>query len=386
MSSRRRHQRHSHMTPGKILIRFQCVCRHWRDLFKTPSFIADHLHYSNHRNPYLLFQRGHLDYPSDLYSLDSEMQLRKFQNPPFLDHFKRGKILASSNGLLCVETNEPLESPHSLLVWNPAIKEVRLVPKTNLYGDCYHYSVGFGFCPSINDYKIVITYYVINFNANDYVVDMFKVYSLRSRSWKDLKYRFNACCISYSGTFNGVMFWVGLKKVGEDDGVYRREDYESLCFSFDLAMEVWTVIPVPEERPCSLCERFTVYEEKLAFLSCPIDCQPSVLHLWVMEEGVGASGKTWNWIKKYTSNPYPGLLRFTAMWRNEIFCRILGLESTAVLFNPTTKKIKKLNISKCNDEYRIFNYVESLVSIGGTKSFTKFPKHRGSSSGVRTMT
>ncbi|KAK4271135.1 hypothetical protein QN277_019872 [Acacia crassicarpa] len=353
--------------PVKALNRFQCVCRHWRDLFKDPSFIADHFHHSNRQNPYILFQRGHShDNHLDLYSLGSDMQERRFQNPPLIEHLNHGKIVGSSNGLLCVQPNRLRYSRHSLLLWNPAIKEVKLVPETDFRLDFYPYgihSIGFGFCPSLNDYKIVVAFFKNHF-------EMFKVYSLRSNSWKEVEYRLDACDvyyrvthIFYRVTVNGVMFWWG--DIRKDHGKH----IEIVIFSFDLATEVWTVIPMPEQHSSTFSKSLMVYEGKLAFVICTKDFEHSAIHLWVREEGVGASGETWNWTKKFTSNPYPssGLFPET-MWGNEIFCRIWDGESTnTVLFNPTTEKFKDHNISKCNNMHQIFNYVESLVSVEGTK-------------------
>ncbi|KAK4271144.1 hypothetical protein QN277_019881 [Acacia crassicarpa] len=362
--------------PVNSLIRFQCVCRLWRDLSKDPSFIADHLHHSNRQNPYILFQGVcSYDNPSDLYSLGSDMQVWRFQNPPLIEHFNHVKIVGSSNGLLCVQTNSLRCSSHSLLLWNPAIKEVKLVPETDFRLESHGCStIGFGFCPSLKDYKIVITYV-----KNDFF-GTFKVYSLRSNSWKEVKYRLVACPIYYRVTVNGVMYWWADKIIREDDG----EDFEVVIFSFDLATEVWTVIPMPEQSSSTVYENLMVYEGKLAFVSCTEDFElrNSAIHLWVREEGVSASGETWNWTKKFTSNPYPsnGLFPET-MLGNEILCRIWDSESTdTVLFNPTTEEFKKLNISKCDDKHKIFNYIESLVSAGGTKSLTKFLKRQGSSS------
>ncbi|KAI9087204.1 hypothetical protein K1719_030839 [Acacia pycnantha] len=213
--------------PVKSLIRFQCVCRHWSDLFKDPSFIADHLHHSNRQNPYILFQRGYShDDQSDLYSLGSDMQVWRFQNPPLIEHLNH-------------------------------------------------------------------------------------------------------------------------------------------------ATEVWTVIPLPEQQSITVFQNLMVYEGKLALVFCAGYFERSAIHLWVREEGVGASGGTWNWTNKFTSNPYrsSGLFPKT-LWGNEIFCRIWDTSTNTVLFNPTTGKFKKVNISKCDDNHQIFNYVESLVSIGRTKSFT----------------
>ncbi|KAK4259390.1 hypothetical protein QN277_005728 [Acacia crassicarpa] len=339
--------------PVKSLMRFQCVCRQWRILFKTPSFIANHLDHSNHQNPCLLLQRYGIDNPSNLYCLDSEMQVRELQNPP-----KQGKIVGSSNGLLCVEINKHDAPPHFLLVWNPTIREVRLVPETNISKDYGHHLVGFGFCPIINDYKIVITYFSGVYSDLSAV----KVYSLSLGAWKEVEFRLNDTVglSSSSVTVNGVMFWLMSKRFGEDPD----DEDENLIVSFDLSVEVFTVIPIPELEPIEL----TVYEEKLAIFSWNRSSEHPGTDMWVMEEGVGASGERWGWTKKYTCSPDPFFLNPRTILRNEIVCCPLWEdESTVVFLNPTSEKMKKFAISKCDYGYCIFNYAESLIP-----AFTNF--------------
>ncbi|KAI9096867.1 hypothetical protein K1719_025850 [Acacia pycnantha] len=349
--------------PVKSLMRLQCVCRGWRILFKTQSFIADHLDHSNHQNPCLLMKDLDIeDDPSNIYCLDSDMQVWEFQNPPLLHYLKQGKILGSSNGLLCVQFNKPDGSPHFLLVWNPAIREVRLVPKTNIRKDYWNHLIGFGFSPIINDYKIVIAYFPV-----DPDVCIVKVYSLSSGSWKkEEKFRLNGTrvVLSQGVTVNGVMFWWGYKTVGKDDDDMR------LIVSFDLTVEVFTLIPTPQLHPLS---GFTAFEEKLAIFSWIKDPKHSVIDLWVTEEGVGASGEKWSWTKKYSIDPFPCLLSSMTIWRNEIVCFPLRQGESAVVFlNLTTKKTWKFAIGKLGYKEWIFNYTESLVPVGGMKSSTIF--------------
>ncbi|XP_054789767.1 putative F-box protein At3g16820 [Prosopis cineraria] len=278
--------------PVKSLMRFQCVCKHWRNLFKSPSFIVDHLHHSTLQNPYLLSQLHGWDAPSNLYLLDSDMQVREFQDPPLLDYVKRG-------------------------------------------------------------------------------------------TWKDVKVTLDGSVrLSSQGvTVNGVMFWFVSNLVGLDT----YDDDEKRIASFDLATEVLTVIPVPEQRSTSW---LTVYEEKLAMVSHSVigNREHCVIDLWVMEEGIGASGERWSWTKKYTSSPYPRLLYPVIIWRNEIVCKVSrprgntedGVEvvendePTTVLFNLTTKKCKVFAISKFDYHHLVIDYAESLVPVGGMKSLANF--------------
>ncbi|KAI9127148.1 hypothetical protein K1719_001707 [Acacia pycnantha] len=142
------------------------------------------------------------------------------------------------------------------------------------------------------------------------------------------------------------------------------DEDENLIVSFDLAVEVFTVIPLPELQPIKL----TVYQEKLAIFSSNRNSKHPAIDMWVMEEGVGASGERWGWTKKYTSSPNPCFLNPRTIWRNEIVCCPYGEdESTAIFLNLTTEKVKKFAISKCDNEHFIFNYAESLIPVGGMK-------------------
>ncbi|KAI9127130.1 hypothetical protein K1719_001689 [Acacia pycnantha] len=118
--------------PVKSLMQFQCVSKHWKNLFKNPSFITDDLRHSGHHNPYFLFfhtfYQGR-DNPVQLNLLDCEMQVRDLQRAPPFDSLRVGlvNIIGSNNGLLCVtiRKNELTRSPSSVLLWNPATRDLR---------------------------------------------------------------------------------------------------------------------------------------------------------------------------------------------------------------------------------------------------------------------
>ncbi|KAI9096827.1 hypothetical protein K1719_025810 [Acacia pycnantha] len=191
---------------------------------------------------------------------------------------------------------------------------------------------------------------------------------LKQGSWKkEEKFRLNGTrgVPSRGVTVNGVMFWWGCKTVGKDD------DDKRLIVSFDLAVEVFTLIPTPQLH---LLSSYTVYEEKFVIFSWIEDPTHSIVDLWVlMKEGVGASGEIWSWTKKYSIAPFPCFLTPMTIWRNEIVCFPLGQGESAVVFlNLTTKKTWKFTIGKLGYKEWIFNYAESLVPVGGMKSSTIF--------------
>ncbi|XP_028768322.1 F-box/kelch-repeat protein At3g23880-like [Neltuma alba] len=347
--------------PVKSLMRFQCVCKEWKKLFKTPTFIAEHLHHSPKHNS-LLFDCT--IYGSSLSLLNHKMQVLEFQKPPFIDTPTMGsyRIICSCNGLLCVE----LIKSETLFLWNPGIREVRQVPKALKLLENKYCCVGFGFTSIVNDYKIVklfISWY-------DDLVHRAEVYSLSTGSWKEVDVGNLEGVIDITGsgfTCKGSIFWFGLKEDGE------KGSDRNLIVSFDIAMDDFTLIRMPTLSPkSSYCNSLTLHDNKLAMLSTRFngDTRSCSTDLWVME---GSS-----WTKICIINPYPSSLHPVAIRRNEIICtthdRFEGFSKIELVDNL---KIKTIVCNLTNKEFKIFairrycyghdflisNYVESLVPV-----------------------
>ncbi|XP_054778140.1 putative F-box protein At3g10240 [Prosopis cineraria] len=325
-----------------------------------PYFIADHLHHSSHHKPSLLIQWHCLMINSDfcLVKLDRYMQElivyeSEVQNAPLIDSFMPVHIVGSSNGLLC------LEFSNSILFWNPATTETRLDLDS---------------VPVANDYKVVIIYVIQEDDV--YRVNRVQVYSVSTKSWKKVEFgNLEGLCVSSeSVAANGAVFWYGFN--GDED------EFELDCYrlivSFDIANEVFTLMPVPD-LDYGEPQKLTVYENNLAML-CNIrpeeseDYEYDCIDLWVMEEATSKTGERWSWANKYTSSPFRGLIRLEpmAIWRNEIVCEARlkfnnKNDETKVdlcLLNVTTSELEWFDINKYSTFYRMLNHVESLVSIG----------------------
>ncbi|XP_028755882.1 putative F-box protein At3g22650 [Neltuma alba] len=289
--------------PVKYLLQFQCVCKQWKNLIKDRSFIAEHLHHSTRHNHSLLFQRsgGDKGVPVDLCSLDCEKQFDEVQNIPF-DSSVRVRIVGSSNGLLCVERSS--YRVHSLFLWNPAIRKIKQV-HSNVYdfeGSIY---VGYGFSPIVKDYKILRAYFTEDEYEDEVEVNREEVYSLSTERWRKIKFG-NLKGVNLNSeavTANGAVFWLG-SKLGEE---------EDLVVSFDMAMETFTLIPMPalDRSHKYTGHKLTVYENKIAVISHFIEpvsftTDSWLIDLWVMEEGIGAPQKRWSWTKKYSLINFTG--------------------------------------------------------------------------------
>ena len=111
---------------------------------------------------------------------------------------------------------------------------------------------GFGFSPILNDYKIVRVYF-------SYLVVRAEVFSLSDGSWKEIDVgSLERVRIYFEAVaFNGAIFWSGAVLEDEED-----VDGVSVMVSFDLAKEVFTLIPLPPLPNiinCIPCSDVTIY-------------------------------------------------------------------------------------------------------------------------------
>ncbi|KAI9110627.1 hypothetical protein K1719_018493 [Acacia pycnantha] len=294
------------------------------------------------------------------------MQVLEYHTPP--SFVRSCTIIGSSNGLLCLlyESSFILSS---FILWNPATREVLQVPKApNLNRNGIFY-VGFGFSPIVNDYKIVRLSLSRLYGDRVYLV---QVFSVSTRSWKEVeggKLKGRLTFVTRGFTLDGAIFWLGTGFKPMDGG------HKRYLISFDIATESFTLIPIPRSAHVTFESRLTTYENKLAMLSKTgveynsgfESTESFYISLWVMGKCIDTSGERWIWTKIYTSNPFPDmkLSRPVTIWRNEIV--IVGVtegKTVLVLCNLHTNEVKMLAMGKYPLATVIWNYVESLVSVG----------------------
>ncbi|KAK4259407.1 hypothetical protein QN277_005744 [Acacia crassicarpa] len=361
--------------PVKSLIRFRCVCKDWKNLLKTLPFITEHLHHSMNENPLLLLQWDRKLDPLHFHILNHKMQLLEVQPPlPLMDSSLRTEIVGCSNGLLCVKYLTGLNSPPSLSVWNPATREILQVPSPIKFENKF-VALGFGFSPIDNDYKILVSD-----ERTGRLGNTLEVYSLSTGSWKEIKVGdFGGLTIfDFPTTVNGTMFWIGYCKVmNVDENCFFVSD--RVVVSFDMVMEVFTLIPLPCDDDDLRKSFLSVYENKLAML-CDTENENYKSYrtdLWVMEEGALSSGERWNWSKKYSiSNP--SSIHPRGIWLDKIVYLSNGLptydepesetnhRTIDVLYtlNLSTHEWVDFNCRKRGSQFRLtFDYAESLMPI-----------------------
>ena len=176
-------------------------------------------------------------------------------------------------------------------------------------------------------------------------------------------------------TGNGVIFWLGTK-IMKDRHIF-------VIISFDLVTEVFTVIPYPAFPSHS--NRLAVYDDKLAiiFYDETRNSLDFCLHFGVMEEGaIDSSKERWSSSEMYIVKSDCKLYFWAwTIWRNQLVTAHLGRsmshcfrcekikDSTKRLYliDVITHEYKRFDIPEFRHghEVSVFNYVESLVPIGG---------------------
>ncbi|CAH9094757.1 unnamed protein product [Cuscuta epithymum] len=348
--------------PVKSLIRFQSVCNLWKNLIKSPSFIASHLDHSGREYPSFISRCGHTVSGISFHSfLDRDMQLRRVQNHTLFYSIKYPRIVGSCNGLLCVQDKTPGSFMSPLYLCNPAISEVIQVPRSRPSMDlCYLSSVGFAFSPTINDYKIVIPYV----KQSDMEFG-FEAYSVTTNSWKNIGMgSFKGIRHCTDGiTLNGSMFWIASQR-----GLAIHEREYNVILSLDLAMDELRLILLPPSSSKDI-PILTVYENRLAAFQTSLTINPRncLIELWVIEEGIGSS-----WSKILSCGPYPHIVAPLTIWRNQIVYDVFpeysveGYDDDAAgsfMFDPTSNEVKVLCSGRHGTLGAVFPYVESLVPI-----------------------
>lgn len=139
--------------PVKTLLRCQCVCKSWKQLIASKSFILDHLTVQRRR---IILQndtlRTYLLDPQTLPLFDTLADPIAVERA---DRSRFGFTLSSVNGVNCVYNNANI-----LLLFNPSIRKLLRIPIPELSifhssDDDFRYC-GFWIDPCNNEFKVAI--------------------------------------------------------------------------------------------------------------------------------------------------------------------------------------------------------------------------------------
>ncbi|XP_076955836.1 putative F-box/LRR-repeat/kelch-repeat protein At1g11620 [Bidens hawaiensis] len=182
----------------KDLKRYMCVCKSWFSLITSPRFVRRHMNHSCNKDHYT---NGF-----------GQRRVTLFKS---LDYFYRPRLVGSSNGLVCIE------SECKLMLCNPLTREVRQLPSPPIFGltSCW----GFGYDSSVDDYKVIIGTWN-GLHKRDFIL-----LSLKSNKWRfagEAKFKWfddpaGVLC-------NGALHWM----ISNDDG-----NTKTSIISYDLSRE-----------------------------------------------------------------------------------------------------------------------------------------------------
>ncbi|XP_026394209.1 putative F-box protein At1g46984 [Papaver somniferum] len=227
--------------PTESVLECKLVCQTWRSLIDRPSFPQKHLTHLNHpcksKLSYIylnMWNHGnkHLysfNYTDDwirpkekpidnnLYYFEyDENWIQNEEKPidrmtmfclnPMFDSFI---VLGSFNGVVCIHECRNDQPDGIACIFNPITQEYCFLPDKNHW--CLYLSVGFGYLPSTDEYKIVSIY---GCDLNFVLVEVYTVGS--GNGWRFIG-KFNFSLYSRFGEVgvfaNGALYWRDRGKI-----------------------------------------------------------------------------------------------------------------------------------------------------------------------------
>ncbi|KAG2695684.1 hypothetical protein I3760_07G024000 [Carya illinoinensis] len=369
--------------PVISLSRFKCVCKSWYAFISDQTFIYKHLLHAQspsnrNKNALLLVKRrdkittklvvSTLSYETLQVSLAQVPLPSSYSG--IIDERARMYIVGSCNGLVCLHDSS---SWNNTLLWNPATKETKVVPISNMPLLCADYDVvslngiGFGFDAKTHDYKIISHFHL--YEPDPYLEQYSpiityhsEVYSLRADSWRQID---SVNCHIWDSTRgmrtnqNGIGSWWAS---GDNDANWVG------ILSFDITKEVFLATPLPDISdigyPFHKYQQYFLLNELVAFAISwkAIGEEGSRMwwDIWLLNE----YGVTESWTKLFRVGPLTGVIRPLEYWMNDIIFWEKDDEQLA-LYDPSTKEMTNLQIEGESLSFQVITYMESLVSISG---------------------
>uniref|UniRef100_A0A0D3E846 F-box domain-containing protein n=1 Tax=Brassica oleracea var. oleracea TaxID=109376 RepID=A0A0D3E846_BRAOL len=219
--------------PVKDLMRFRCVCKSWRSLFKEERFCRQHMTraptriVSFHFEDTLLLGRFSESAKPEMMILE-EVSVNVGDDSSLLNDTT--VVLGHCHGLFCLYFEN-----NTFGLWNPSLRELRTIHPPYRYN---WYEMGFGYDHSSQDYKIVL---VLKMQGRRSRSSQALVLSLKS----GVSRMINCLCLenfdmihdTISGTLVGETIYWQLC----DDNVKVTDK----LLSFDLVSETFNLCPCP---------------------------------------------------------------------------------------------------------------------------------------------
>ncbi|KAA8517957.1 hypothetical protein F0562_015431 [Nyssa sinensis] len=331
--------------PVKSLLRFSCVCKAWQALLTDSNFIKLQLN----QNSFNILVGSH-DCETNstvlsVYNGETVDQSADMSLPcPLPLPCPYYNILGSCNGLICI-----LQTP-LIFLWNPALRQLRSLPKPQIRPLDVIVVFGFGYDPVTDDKKLVrfVCDESLGFHLRA------EVFTLSTDCWRELEVdMLSLVPLCRSTAFaNGFIYWIGVDRLNGHKRI----------LSFDEGAELFRETALPVSDPSSSAMHLTVSRDSLALFVYSIEQELSrCFDIWVM------NGVSNSWSKQFTIGPFSRVARPVAFSRNGevIFRYIKNINSELFWYNPNTQEIKYFPIRRAGHSLQVHYYVESLASLKG---------------------
>ncbi|KAI8553703.1 hypothetical protein RHMOL_Rhmol05G0037000 [Rhododendron molle] len=367
--------------------RCRCVCKSWCFLIVDPFFINKQLCVNRHQrsidgdpNHYfflaysIVFERDcgkspfggeYYDYSCHSLQCSETFEERKrLQFPTGIGHFS---VKSSCNGVLCLLRcldNIACCYSYAIILWNPSINKFKILPKPHgqfQSSSDEDLSLGLGFVPQTNDYKVVSL--SMTRNSDVFYRPQIEMYSLNTDSWTTWTGTYDVqwmlCGETNDASFNGAVHWTARKTNTRDD------DLQLLIVSFHLADEVLREICLPEYHcnyPNGRNYGFTsVIYGKLAFtiVRDPGSYGQNVWEIWLLEDY--DYDESWTKFRYITRVPTCRDMVPLQFLDNGEFVVLDTWKNRLVVFDVKTRQI----VGKVmhGTGFKVVNYTQSLVLL-----------------------
>ncbi|PON34380.1 F-box domain containing protein [Trema orientale] len=317
-----------------------------RDMFKSLTVFHEHDYNKSH----------HLNYVSEDFRLPT----------PVCNLYLYAALSSHCNGIIC------LASGSTLVLCNPATKEVRVLPRPCLsFDDLWVQQVVFGYDSRANDYKIVrlVRKRFIRDQMEYYLKSRAEMYSMGIDSWREINgipVEIDSFADIGKEVFcNGVFYWP----------VRARNEF---IFSFDLFDEEFNIISLPNNPLVSQRDHVTklaVWNESLALFLYPAESEvPKSIEVWVMDDCSDHDSKgSCSWINKFVIEPLVGGFATPLTFLKNYKLLMQATDGGLILYDLRSQMLHKLTIVQAVSSIPVweFSYVKSLVSVqGGSRSIS----------------